>query len=403
MSFRKLGEDLRSLPREAWILFLGTFINRFGSFVVPFLILYLRAEGYTIEQAGLAVSTYGVGFFLANSVGGYVTDRFGRRNAIVVSMVSGALSLLLLSQARGLPAILLLTTLAGLTAELYRPASQALLADLLTAEQRVIGYSAYRLAINLGFAAGPAAAGFLANRSYLYLFIGDAVTSLIYAGVAMFFLPNITSATREKAIWGEGLRVIVKDRRFLFFLIASTLNSFVIMQDHSNFALHVAKAGFPASTYGLLLSLNGLLIILLELPLTIWTRTKNRQAMMALGYGLIGAGFAMNAFAYDLPVLALTIVVWTFGEMIASPISAAFVADLAPDHLRGRYMGYFGLSWAFGFILGPALGSILFARAPSLLWGTCGVLGALSVWLLLTLPGETTKVASGQRSSSPIH
>lgn len=386
MSLLGLRADLRTLPREAWILFLGTFINRFGSFVIPFLLLYLRGQGYSIAQSGLAVSTYGVGFFLANSVGGYVTDRFGRRNAIVFSMISGAASMLALSQARGLPAILIATTLAGFFSELYRPASSALLADLVPADKRIIGYSMYRLAINLGFAAGPAAAGFLATKSYSYLFIGDALTSLAYAVVAMFFLPNLTGGTKEKAVWGEGLRVIASDRRFLFFLIASALNSFVLMQHSSSFALHVANAGFPSSTYGLLLSLNGLIIILIEVPLTAWTQKRSSQSMMALGYGLIAIGFALTAFAYELPFLAVTIVIWTFGEMIASPIAAAFVADLAPEHLRGRYMGYVGISWSGGLILGPALGALLFARSATLLWLTCGALGMIAVLIILSLP-----------------
>jgi len=386
MSLLKLRDDLRSLPREAWILFLGTFINRFGSFVVPFLILYLRRQGLSVAQAGLAVSTYGVGFLLANSVGGYFTDRFGRRNAIVFSMLSGALSMLALSQARGLPLILVVTMLAGFFSELYRPASSALLADLVPADKRIVGYSMYRMAINLGFACGPAAAGFLATKSFTYLFVGDAITSILYAIVALFFLPNISGAPREKAVWGEGLRVIAGDRRFLFFLIASGLNSFVLMQHSSSFALHVENAGFPASTYGMLLSLNGLVIILIELPLTAWTQLRPSQSMIALGYALVAAGFALTAFAYDLPLLAVTIVIWTFGEMIASPIAAAFVADLSPEHLRGRYMGYYGISWSGGLILGPIVGTMLFAKSPTLLWLTCGGLGVISVWIILSLP-----------------
>jgi MFS family permease len=387
VSLRQLGQDLRLLPREAWFLFAGTFLNRFGSFVVPFLILYLRREGYSIAQAGLVSATYGIGFLLANVFGGYVTDRFGRRNAIVFSMLSGAASLLALSQARGLPSLIFFTILAGLTAELYRPASSALLTDLVPPERRVIAFSAYRLAINAGFAAGPATAGFLANKSFLYLFVGDAITSVLYGIVALFFLPNITSGIdRAKVIWGESLPIILRDRVFLLFLLASMLNGFILMQDHSSFALHVQAAGFPASTYGLLVSMNGLIIVLIELPLTAWTQKHARRAMIAFGYLLVGAGFAVNAFAYDIPLMMVGIVIWTFGEMIASPIAAAFVADMAPEALRGRYMGFYGLSWALGLIVGPALGPIIFAKSPVMIWSLCGLAGLAAAAIIWRLP-----------------
>lgn len=387
MSLRQLGQDLRLLPREAWFLFAGTFLNRFGSFVVPFLILYLRREGYSIAQAGLVSATYGIGFLLANVFGGYVTDRFGRRNAIVFSMLSGAASLLALSQARGLPSLIFFTILAGLTAELYRPASSALLTDLVPPERRVVAFSAYRLAINAGFAAGPATAGFLANKSFLYLFVGDAITSVLYGIVALFFLPNITSGIdRAKVIWGESLPIILRDRVFLLFLLASMLNGFILMQDHSSFALHVQAAGFPASTYGLLVSMNGLIIVLIELPLTAWTQKHARRAMIAFGYLLVGAGFAVNAFAYDIPLMMVGIVIWTFGEMIASPIAAAFVADMAPEALRGRYMGFYGLSWALGLIVGPALGPIIFAKSPVMIWSLCGLAGLAAAAIIWRLP-----------------
>lgn len=387
VSLSQLGRDLRLLPREAWFLFAGTFLNRFGSFVVPFLILYLRREGFSIAQAGVVAATYGIGFLLANVFGGFVTDRFGRRNAIVFSMFSGAASLLALSQARTLPAIIAFTILAGLTAELYRPASSALLTDLVPQERRVVAFAAYRLAVNAGFAAGPATAGFLANKSFLYLFVGDAITSVLYGVVAFFFLPNVTSAVEKaRVIWGESLPIILRDRVFLLFLAAAALNGFILMQDHSSFALHVQAAGFPPSTYGLLVSMNGLIIVLTELPLTAWTQRYARRTMIAFGYLLVGAGFAVNAIAYDLPLMAVGIVIWTFGEMIASPIAAAFVADMAPETLRGRYMGFYGLSWALGLIAGPAIGPLIFAESPVMIWSLCGVAGIAAAAIIWRLP-----------------
>ena len=137
-----LREDLRALPRGAWILFFGTFLNKFGTFVLPFLAIYMTRLGFTASQAGLAIGSYGVGTLGACLLGGYLADRLGRRRTIVLSMGSGALALLILSQVRSLPLIVLFSGLAGLTAELYRPASTALLADLVPAGQRVTAFAA---------------------------------------------------------------------------------------------------------------------------------------------------------------------------------------------------------------------------------------------------------------------
>jgi MFS family permease len=142
------------MPAPAWVLFGGTFVNRFGSFVLVFLVLYLREKGFSPAEAGTAVGAYGFGSLAAALAGGWVADRFGRRNAISLSMFSAAATMLALSQAERLPLIVALSALAGLTSELYRPASSALLTDLIPAGQRVTAFALYRLAINLGFAAG---------------------------------------------------------------------------------------------------------------------------------------------------------------------------------------------------------------------------------------------------------
>ena len=128
---------LRSFPRPVWILFVGVFLNKFGTFVVPFLTLYLTRQGFTIADAGLAMGAYGLGRVGATFIGGHLADTFGRRKTIVLSMVLAAVSMMLLAQARSLPAIVLLTGLASLTGELYLPACSALLADLVPAHQRV--------------------------------------------------------------------------------------------------------------------------------------------------------------------------------------------------------------------------------------------------------------------------
>src|SRR5436309_5859563 len=191
--------SLTALPRTAWILFLGVFLNKFGTFVVPFLTLYLTRQGYSLTAAGMAVGAYGVGTLLASGLGGHLADTFGRRKTIVLSMFSAAITMMLLSQARSFPVILLLTALAGLAGELYRPASSALLADLVPAGQRVTAFSAYRMAFNAGWAFGPATAGFLAERGCFWLLVGDAVTSVLFGLGAFSALPRGPRASESQS------------------------------------------------------------------------------------------------------------------------------------------------------------------------------------------------------------
>jgi MFS family permease len=371
-----------------WVLVFGTFLNRFGDFVYVFLVLYLTQHGYTAPQAGLAIGSYGVGSLVAAALGGRLTDRYGRRNAIVVSMCGSAVSVLALSQTQDLFRIVLLAGAVGLTAELYRPASNALVADLMPENQRVTGFALYRLAINAGTAAGPAVAGFLVGHSYFLLFLGDAVTSLLFATFALVALPNHVSAEQveraaPRASAGRAHRAhrvaaTPYRPRFLLLLTASALTSFVYAQSNTTLGLQVRVAGLSAMVYGGLLSLNGLLIIMIELPLTSYTRKMTPHLAITVGSALIAVGIGFTAFASSVGLLAFSVVLWTFGEMALSPVRAAHVANLAPAAARGRYLGTLGVARSVGQILASVLGTVLFTWNTHAFWLLCGMVGIVA-------------------------
>ncbi|PYJ80401.1 MAG: hypothetical protein DME22_24165 [Verrucomicrobia bacterium] len=375
--------SLKALPRTAWILFLGVFLNKFGTFVVPFLTLYLTRQGYSLTAAGMAVGAYGVGTLLASGLGGHLADTFGRRKTIVLSMFSAAITMMLLSQARSLSAIILLTALTGLAGELYRPASSALLADLVPAGSRVTAFSAYRIAFNAGWAFGPATAGFLAERGYFWLFVGDAATSALFGLVAFFALPRGVRSQTTESRWSDAVKVLRRDRKFHQVLLATFAVWLIFFQVFSTFGLHVTRLGFSAATYGAIISLNGVLVVLCELPLTSITRRFPARRVMAAGYLTVAGGFALNGLAHTVPALVLCMVIFTFGEMMTMPVSSAYVADLAPSHLRGRYMGAYGLVGAAAMTVGPGLGMKLFAPGSAYLWLTCGALGLVAAMVIL--------------------
>ncbi len=371
------------MPRTAWILFGGSFINRFGTFVLPFLVLYLRDLGYSAPQAGIAVAMYGVGGIGAVSIGGLLADRIGRRNSVALSMFGSAASTLALSQASTLGMILPLTALVGLFAELYRPASSALIADLIPAEQRVTAFALYRLAVNAGWAFGPAIGGLMASRSFFVLFAADAATSVAFGVVSLIALPHGVRSARVDERRGEATKSLLADRGLLLFLAAIFCAAVIYMQALTTFALHVTASRLSNETYGLLLSLNGVICVIAELPMSAWTQRHQAARMVALGSFLLGLGFFLVGFARTVPALVVCVFIYTFGEIIESPPASAFIAERSPEHLRGRYQAAFGMMFGMAAIVGPVAGTAVFHARPQAVWIACGALGLASAALAM--------------------
>jgi MFS family permease len=382
---RTMRRNIKELPRPAWLLVVGHFVNWFASFAIVFLVLYLTKRGYSFAAAGTAVASYGLGEMLTGGLAGHMADRFGRRNTMAASMFASAAATLALYFARTYAAILVVAFLAGMTTEGWRPASRALMADVVPKGQRVTAFALVRFAGNLGFAAGSAVAGLLADRSFLWVFVTDACTSAAFGLLVLVALPHGRVTRRAEERERGGYRTIFSDRAFLTFLLSSAVISFVYFQGQSaGLPLHVVRVShLAASDFGLLLALNGLLVVLLELPISSITMHRPPKLMIALGFLLVGLGFGLTAIAHTLGALLGTVAIWTLGEMVAAPVGYAYVADIAPDHLRGRYQGLYGLFWGTGSVTGPAIGSWLLAQSVTGFWFLCGILGLVAAILVL--------------------
>jgi len=374
-----LWSDLRQLPRGYWILFSGTLINRFGHFVMPFLALYLKREGLEPWVTGASLAAYGAGCLIANLAGGYFADRVGRKPTILVSCASAVVTMLALSQAHTPATLVTFSGLVGLASALYFPAASALLVDLVPPPLRLRAFGCQRLAVNLGFALGMATAGLLAAHSFLLLFVIDAATTAILGLMVLFGVPPGKAPKTENPGWGVALTAMRGNGAYLRSLFASFCMAVVFWQLSSTWGLHVTSVGgHDEKVYGWLMALNGLLIVVFELPLTSFTRRHPGPRMMMWGYLLSGAGLGLSAFGGTLPLLVAVMVIFTLGEMISSPVGNAYVAALAPDDMRGRFMGMLGVSWGSAAMLGPVAGIALFAHSPPLLWLACFGLGALA-------------------------
>jgi MFS family permease len=379
-----LREDLRALPSSVWVLFAGSFVNRLGTFVLPFMTLYLTERGYSAPQAGVAIAAYGLGGLTAQLAGGLLADRIGRRNAIALSMLSAGALTLVLWQAQTLAQIYPLMFAIACFAELQRPAAGALIADLVPNERRVAAFTVFRLAINVGWAAGLALGGLLAQRNFDLLFVGDAATSIAFGIVSFVALPHGTrTSRRDEAHLPSARASIIADRGFLLFLSAALLSASVYAQNVSTFPLHVDDAGYGPSTYGALQSLNGVIVVLAELPVIAWVRRQEPLLMVGTSGLLIGLAFGSLLIADTLPLLVAMVAVWTLGEIMGASPASSIAADRAPGHARGRYQSALGSTWSAAFVIGPILGTLVYSIEPAILWWGCAATGLVALSLCL--------------------
>lgn len=395
-----LRRELAGLPREVWVVSVGSFINRFGGFVVPFLVLYMVHGGYSPAGAALAVSAYATGKIAAGPAGGIVTDRLGPRAATVGSMIASAALTLALGSARGLGLIIATATLTGLASELYRPATSAIVATaVVDPRQRVTAFSLYSLGVSTGTMIGPAVGGLMATRSFEALFVADAATSLLWALVAWRALPEGKARpsgwqgapSRRPAPSRSARRTILADRRLLRLLVMTILVNVVIFQSQTTLPLQVRGEGLSVTDYGLLLGLNSALTVALQIPLGRAAARCRPELVMAATSVIVGAGFGLVAAVHSMAMLAVTVVVWSLGELIQWPVAAAYTIALAPPGMTGRYAGTRSVCYGVALLLAPLAGTALYHVAPALLWSACAATGLIGAAVMLPPPTSSAR------------
>ncbi len=386
---RTFFQELRSLSGPIRILAAGTFVDRFGTYIFPFLVLFLTDRGLSREAAGMGLACLGVGGIGAGWLGGFLSDLIGRRRTIAISMIGGGVMALTLyfcatyaERVGGFQATFAAAMIYGLVRGMYHTASSSLVADLVPAKNRVAAFALLRFAINLGWALGMTLGGYLAEISFLWLFALDAATSFVFGIVAALFLPHGVRTERSQAGWGPALAVMRQNRAFLLVFVNALVLATVFVQMGSSFALYLREGGFGLKLFGWLMALNGLLIALLEMPISAWSRRFSAPHIIALGTFLAGVGFAANAWVAGWLGFAFAMFVFTVGEMIAMPVQGAYVSQLAPEKMRGRFNGAIGFAWSGANIIGPVLGLWLLGFGIQVLCGAMLLLSAVGAVLL---------------------
>jgi len=367
----------RRLPPAVRLLITGALVNRLGGFIVPYLAIVLRREfRLSPSEVGLLLTCYGAGSLVSVLIGGVVADRLGRRLAMMGSLFGGGALACLMGLAPSIRLFVPLLVLFGFVADLYRPAASSVIGDLLPPAQRAVGFAALRTAINLGFAVGMATGGLLADWSWRVMFLADGVTTILYGLIIYIFVPETRPAPRAAA--SVGPRTGPSPWRDPVCLQLAAVSFAFALAFHTNVtALPLTitvTAGYPAPVYGCLVGLNGLLIVLFEIPATDALRRFRRLRVAAVGMLLVGVGYAVTGFVLHWAWFLFTVVLWTAGEILSTPQKLAFIADWSPAESRGRYLSLIQATWSLATAVNPILFLPLYAR-----------LGDRAFWPLLAL------------------
>ncbi len=375
-------------PRQFWVLVSASFIDRLGgALLFPFFSLYITKKfGVSMTQVGILFGIFSITGIFSSVVGGALTDRMGRKGLLLFGLVMSALTALLMGLMNDYTWFVLVTVIVGLFADMGFPAQQAMIADLLPETKRAEGFGILRVIANLAVTFGPLIGGFLASRSYLMLFIIDAIASLTTA-VILFFTLKETHKPKEEAGEQEsmaqtfkGYFQVLRDSAFLGFMIATMLSVLVYMQMNTTMSVYLRDVhNIPERGFGYILSLNAAMVVLFQFPITRWISKYRPMMVMVVGTLFYAVGFGMYGFVSAFLMFMVGMVIITIGEMLVSPVSQAIVSRLAPEDMRGRYMATYGFSWIIPSALGPLVaGMVMDNLDPRWVWYGAGILGLLA-------------------------
>jgi MFS family permease len=384
----KAWRELALLPRRLWVLAAAHLINRAGTMALPFLPLYLiKARGFTVGQAGGMLALYGAAAFAIGPVSGGLCDRWGANRVMTWSLAGAGLCAVAFPLAHGLPAVAAMTVLWALSSEAFRPAGMTVVSESAPPGMRKQANALNRLAVNLGMSLGPAVGGFLAAVSFPALWIIDGTTSLAAAVVLAVWLTDVVPSPGAASAGRPSFKAL-SDPRFRYCLLAAVPIALVFFQNDGALPVFLVRnLHLNEAFYGLMFTLNTLLIVAFEIPLNHATSAWSHRRTLATGAGLFALGYGAHVFASRGWHVAAATAVWTFGEMIFLPGLSSYVADISPDGRRGEYMGLYSMSFSFAFMLGPWAGLLLLDRAgPTVLWSAAFAVGALAALLFARLP-----------------
>ena len=399
-AFNKYIDNFRGFSREIWILTLITFINRAGTMVLPFLSKYLREDlDFSYNQVKWILISFGLGSIVGSWLGGKLSDKIGFYKIMIFSLMTSGIAFFGLQFVTSFEGLLVAMFFIMVVADMFRPAMFVSLGAYAKPENRTRALTLVRLAINLGFAAGPALGGLLIMTvGYKGLFWVDGATCIL--AILIFWIKvkeKKKSKYTDKEHPGEILtNSVFKDRPFWIFLGATLITGILFFQLFTTIPLyHKEQFNLSELQTGLLLTLNGVLIFFLEMPIVSYIERHKINKLKIITLGCLAMAISLYLLLVNqwAGILIIMMLFMTFGEMFVFPFSNSFAMSRAPKGHEGRYMAIFTMSYSTAHILSAEAGMDmirLFSYQNNWFFmGTLGVIGVLLfVWVIKLVQKE---------------
>jgi MFS family permease len=397
----KIKITYREYPSAFKVLVLASFIDMIGgALLFPFFALYITDRfGVDWIQVGFLFSVFSAGAIFGGLIGGALADKYGRRSMLLIGLMISGVGSIFMGLVDDLNVFFILAAILGILGNFGGPARQAMVVDLLPEEKQAEGFGILRIAMNLAVTVGPILGGFLATQSYMWLFLSDAVSSLITAVIVFVVIPETKPEKQEDKPEESVMRTIagykevLKDGVYMLFLSVSAVMVIVYMQMNSTLSLFLRDVhGFPLQSFGLLLSMNAFMVVLFQFWITKKISKYAPMKVMAIGALFYVVGFGMYGFISAVYLFFIAMIIITIGEMIVTPIQQTVVAKFAPEDKRGRYMAIFGFHWAIPNLFGVLLAGLVKEYiGANWVWYFAGILSMISVVGFWSLHGVAKK------------
>ena len=395
-ALRNYINNFRGFSREVWILALITFINRAGTMVLPFLSKYLREDlQFTYSQVGWIMVCFGLGSMAGSWLGGKLSDKIGFYKIMVFSLFTSGLLFFAIQYVTTFYSLCFAIFGIMMIADMFRPAMYVSLGTYAKPENRARAFTLVRLAINLGFAAGPAMGGLIImNMGYHGLFWVDGAACIAAISIFAILVKEKKKITFEQTALDESavVKSVYSDKIFWVFLFVSFVSALLFFQIFTTLPLyHAEKYNLTEFQTGLLMTMNGLLIFFLEMPIVSTFESRKTSKLKLILVGCLLMSFSFFVLLYDTfaGILVVSMLFMTFGEMLIFPFSNSFALSRAPKGQEGRYMALFTMSFSLAHIGSSKSGLELIAffgyRTNWIVMGILGLLATLACYYLMQL------------------
>lgn len=376
-------QSYSGLSRETWILAFVTLVNRSGMMVLPFMSLYLTTSlHFTIAEAGIVSSFFGIGSMAGSYAGGWLSDRIGYFRVQLFSLIIGGSSCIFLGYLNDFAAICGGMFLTSMLLDMLRPAMSASISSFAKQENITRSFSLIRMAINLGAGIGPAVAGILAGIDFRLIFFGDGITS-IAAGIVLYFyfrhrIKSDKFTKKKTTMIGSPLT----NQHYTLFLIFCLFYAIVFFQLFASLPLYYEHVHhLSKKMIGGLIALNGLIVFLFEMMLVFKLENSvHPRKIIITGVLLAGIGLIiLNAFN-SFWILLISMILLSFSEIFAMPFMMSVAVSGANETNRGLYTGLYSVAWSAAFIIAPILGTFVITHfGYNNLWWLMGVISLITL------------------------